>query len=130
MPPRLPEAQIDRICARLRAGDTVRSIVADEDVSARCVRNYASNLTVFDSPHSSSITKMGRPKLLAPGHLAILEDWLLGRPESYLDEMQYFLWDQFNITCYISTIKRSLDSADHTRKRLKKKASERCPELR
>ena len=90
---RLQQAQIDRICSRLRAGDTVRLIFADKNVFIRIIRNYASNLVAFDSPHPPSMAKQGRLRLLAPGHLAVLEDWLLGRPEAYLDEIQYFLWD-------------------------------------
>jgi hypothetical protein len=91
MPKRLLQPQIDRICASLTVGFSVSSIATNENVFARCVRNYASNLKAFNSPQAPSMRKLGRPKSLIPTQVAALNEWLIGRPNSYLDEMRYFL---------------------------------------
>jgi len=52
--------------------------------------------------------KLGRPKSLIPTQVAALNEWLIGRPDSYLDEMRYFLWDNFNVDVSLSTISRAL----------------------
>jgi transposase len=58
--------------------------------------------------------KLGHPKSLTPTQVAALNDWLTGRPDSYLDEMRYFLWDNFNVDVSLSTISRALKASEIT----------------
>ena len=124
MPKRLLQPQIDHICTSLTAGFSVSSIATNENVSAHCVHNYASNFKAFNSPQAPSMRKLGRLKSLIPTQVAALNEWLIGQLDSYLDEIQYFLWDNFNVDVSLSIISRALKVSEITRKKLKKKASE------
>jgi transposase len=58
--------------------------------------------------------------------LAFLED----QPTSYLDEMQDFLLDEFDIKVSISTIYRVLKKNNWSRKSVRRRAAQRSESLR
>ena len=73
---------------------------------------------------------IGRPLLLLPAEEDALLEYLTGRPDAMLEDMQEWLWDRLDVSVSITTISRTLKRRKWTRKKLKKRASEQCPFLR
>jgi len=59
-----------------------------------------------------------------------LLEYLEDRPTAYLDEMQFFLFDEFEIECDLSTVYRALQRQRWSRKVVKARAAERSEILR
>jgi Winged helix-turn helix len=51
--------------------------------------------------------------------VAALIGHLLEKPDLYLDEMAWFLWDEFSVTVSPSTISRALHRARWSKKQVK-----------
>jgi hypothetical protein len=62
--------------------------------------------------------------------LDALREYLLERPDRYLDEMAVFLWDEFDIRVTKSSISRALASIGWTKKAARSVAKERNADLR
>ena len=130
MPPRLAQAKVDRIVCQLAANESIQAVANAENVTKETVRRISINIEAFGSPYAPSFVRQGRPKLLTRAMEEALLDYLLGRPDAFLDEQQYWLWDSFGVQPSLSTIQRTLRDYNWTNKKLKKRASERKPILR
>ena len=88
MPSRLPQAQIDRIGAQLSAGIPPQAIAKAEGVGNDSVYRIRRNIEAFDSPNGPAISmaRRGQPKLLTRAQEEALMEYLLGRPDQYLEE--------------------------------------------
>ena len=72
----------------------------------------------------------GRPCILNDLHIEQLLAYLDQRPSAYLDEMAYFLLDEFDIQAHVSTICRTLYRSGWSRKHQRKIAAQRSIGLR
>ena len=68
--------------------------------------------------------------MLQDEHLNALLDFVAGRPSAYLDEMAWYLFDEFSIVCDEATIWRNLHRLWWSRKKSYKIARERDQRLR
>ena len=57
-------------------------------------------------------------------------DYVLAKPELYLDEMTDFIWDRFELDVSEDSIRRSLKANGWTKKKIRQVARERRLELR
>lgn len=62
----------------------------------------------------------GRPTILAEEVVDDLLLFLSQRPTAYLDEMKWFIWDEYEIEVSESTIWRALQKRNWTRKKVHK----------
>lgn len=74
--------------------------------------------------------RLGRPRLLLQAQLDALAEYLHGRPSAYLEEMQDYLYKEFDIEASISTVWRALGLLNYTRKLATKRAREQSEPLR
>ena len=72
----------------------------------------------------------GRPLLLQEEHQSTLLLYLEDRPTAYLDEMAWFLFDEYDIICSEMTVWRNLHRLGWSRKKGTKVAKERNERLR
>ena len=125
MTPRLVQTQIDRIVGQLAAGLSPADVAAIESVNKETVRRIKINNQAFNSPYAPRLTPQGRKRALTVAMKDALLEYLTGRPDAFLDEQQYFLWDKFDVHTSLSTISRTLKMTKWTNKKIKKRASER-----
>lgn len=64
---------------------------------------------------------VGRPRSITPPILDTLREYLLGKPELYLDEMAVFLWDEFEVLVTAPTISRTFASIGWSKKTIRRK---------
>ena len=62
-------------------------------------------------------------------HQALL-DYLWVKPDRYLDELVLYLWDEFNTFVSPSTVSRDLKAAGWSKKKARREAKQRNPDLR
>ena len=118
MAPRLSKQQHNPTGELIRAG-----IYSDNDIAIathctkRTIRRHRRNLRVFGStfglPNSG-----GRDPVLTKPMVAALIEHLLEKPDLYLDEMAWFLWDEFSVAVAPSTISRALHRARWSKKQV------------
>lgn len=93
MYPDLSEEQKERIAAHLNHRLSPDSIAGIEHVSAQTIRKIRSHLRTFGQHTAPRISKLGRPTRLTAPIRAGLAAYLEARPWAYLDEMEYYLFD-------------------------------------
>jgi transposase len=72
----------------------------------------------------------GRPQVLSDFYKAELLHYLEQRPSAYLDEMVYFLWDEYELQVDEATVFRALRRLRWSRKQNRKIAAQRNVQLR
>jgi transposase len=72
----------------------------------------------------------GRRRSITPPMLDALLQHLLEKPDLYLEEMEVFLWDEFEVRIPKSTISRTLRSAGWSKKTARRVAKEQNADLR
>ena len=75
------------------------------DRSPRSVNGIRSNLRCFSTTRAP-FNGRGHPQSITPPILDTLREYLLGKPDLYLDEMAVFLWDGFEVLVTKSSISR------------------------
>ena len=130
MPSRLPVPQSTQIEARLRAHDAPKVIAEEEGIGLTTIYRFQRNIDAFDTMYAPRTAARGKPRQLTHAQVEALLEYLLNKPDAYQEEQRYWLWDQFGIDISQSTISRALKKHGYTRKKLKKRASEQCPQLR
>jgi transposase len=83
--------------------------------SPRGVRRIKQNLHFYGKTKAPS-NGVGRPRSVTPPMLDALCEHLLEKPGLYLDEMELFLWDEFEVSVSTSSIRRALKSIEWTKK--------------
>lgn len=125
MYPGLSEEQKERIAAHLNQGLSPDSIAGIEHVSAQTIRKIRSHLRTYGQHTAPRVSKLGRPTWLTAPIRAGLAAYLEARPWAYLDEMEYYLFDDWGIIVNKPTISRALKTMHISHKVLKRKAKER-----
>ena len=74
--------------------------------------------------------RLGRPALLRQLQLDALEENIKCKPTAYLEEMQTFLYEEFDIEASLPTVSRSLIKLNYSRKLATKRAREQYEPLR
>jgi transposase len=97
--------------------------------STRSIKAIRSNLHFFGITKAPS-NGVGRPRPIIFPMLDALREYLLEKPEQYLDEMAVFLWDEFDVLVTTATISRTLVSIGWSKKTIRRRAREQNPDLR
>ncbi|KAI1523925.1 transposase [Pyrenophora tritici-repentis] len=99
----------------LSNGLTAAQMADAAGCSVRAVKYIRSNLRAFGSVEAPW-NGGGRPRSVTPIVLEALREYLLEKPDQYLDEISVFLWDEFGTIIPTSTISRTLKSAGWSKK--------------
>ena len=131
MPPPTPEHIRAAIQHEMDLGYSDDAILAGgHEVSARTVRRMRQNYRRYGLVHVPSTDPGGRPVSLTAFHQTALLEYLQQRPTAYIDEMAYFLLDEFGLSVGEATIYRTLRRLRWSRKIGRKVAAQRNEELR
>jgi transposase len=125
MPPPLTIAHKNRIEQHIHSGLAVKFIAEAEDVSLKTVYRIIDNLLAFGTHTAPRVTKLGRPLAIFPAARVGLRAFVESKPWAYQDEMQYELFDSFDLIVSQSTISKTLHAMKISRKSLRRVASER-----
>ena len=110
MPPPLSDAQRGRIQLHLHNRLDVASIAKLEGVGKATISRIIGNLRKFGT-HTAPpppLIKKGRPFAIPPAARDRLKEFVETNPEAFLYEMQYDLYDRFNLVFSQPTISRTL----------------------
>ena len=119
MAPRLSSSQrtlIDNMIEADRFSNN--QIAAAAHTTDRAIRRIRRNIRVFGQM-SAPINKPGMPAILRPQMVEALLDHLNEKPELYLEEMAWFIWDEFKEVVSTSTISRALAKAGWSKKQVR-----------
>lgn len=131
MAPHLAQAQRSQLHDMIQSDSlSVNEIARVVNCSTRTVRNARANHRVFGSVTAPNNVRGGRHSAIPPHVLAALLDYLLSKPDLYLDEMVEFVWDQYEVAVSTAVIQRALKTYNWTKKKNKRVARERDSELR
>ncbi len=130
MPPPLASTQKDRIAVHLQQGLSPEIIADVEGVGAGTVRRIRARLRTYGQHSSPKMSAMRQAPLIHPAARIDLRHFLEGQPWSYLNEMLYYLFDDWGITVALSTLSNALKIMKINRKCLKREALERSQECR
>ena len=123
--PPLSDAHKDRIQQHILNGLAVASIVSVEGVGKSTTYRIIDNLLAFGTHTAPRMTKRGRPFAIFPAARIGLRAFIESKPWAYQDEMQYDLFDGFDLLVSQSTISKTLHSMKISRKSLRREALER-----
>jgi transposase len=108
MAPRLPPSKLYFIRDMIESRSLTTSEMAEQaKCSHRTIKNIRKNLRQLGSVHAPT-NRVGRRRTITPRILEALSDHLVFRPGLYLDEIAYFLWDEFETQVTTSSIRRAL----------------------
>lgn len=119
MAPKLSKYQRDLSRELLLSG-----IYSNKDIarvvrcSTRAIREHCRKLRVFGSISGVSTIAAGRDPILSKTIIAALICYLCEKPDVYLDEMAWFIWDEFQIVVSTSTISRTLRRVGWSKKQV------------
>jgi hypothetical protein len=77
--------------------------------STRSIKAIRSNLHYFGTT-KAPLNGVGRPRYITPPILEALREYLLSKPDRYLDELAILLWDDFDVLVITMSISRALAS--------------------
>jgi transposase len=97
--------------------------------SPRSVKAIHSNLRCFGTIRAP-FNGGGRPRSITPSMFDTLREYLLEKPDLYLNEMAVFLWDEFEVLVTKSSISRALSSIGWSKKAARRVAKKQNPDLR
>ena len=117
------------VMAHMAAGKDNTEVVAATGVFCHTVTKLRLSLEYWGQCYPPPTVRLGRPPLLRQAQLEALEEYLQGRPGAYLDEMQQFLYEEFDVECHISTVWRALEKLSFSRKLATKRAKEQSEPL-
>ena len=108
-----------------------RYVTDHRGIAPSTVRRYRKTYEATGDVYVPSMVKTGRPKAI-PEYIALfIQSYLAMNPDAYLVEIHWILHDEFGLEVSNSTIGRCiLKDLKITRKKIKRIAAERDPELR
>lgn len=125
MAPNLAQSTLSFIHDMISSGELTTSQMAEAaGCSKRTVMRIRCNLRMYGSIKAPPIKK-GRPQSVTPVMMKALCEHLLEKPSLYLQEMQLFLLDKFDIHIPKSTISDTLHHEGWSKKTARQKARER-----
>ena len=130
MPPPLSETLRETITLRFVRGDSNKTIASVTGVGIRQIQRMRRNWTHFGDVVLPQLSIGHRPRKLSQFHEIELLKYLEQRPHAYLDEMCWFIWDEFQISADETTVGRALKRLGWNRKKVIKQAAQRNQGLR
>lgn len=116
----------DMIISKLLKKDAQMAEVAR--CSTRSIKHIRSNLRCFGTTKAPP-NGGGRPRSITHPMLDALREYLVERPDQYLNEVAVFLWDEFGVLPALSTISRTLKSIGWSKKTSRRVAKGRNADL-
>ena len=116
MPPPLSDDQKNRIQLHLNNRLDVASIAKIEGVAKATIYRIINNLLTFGTHTAPPRAKRGRPSVISPTARDGLREFVESNPEAYQYEMQYDLFDRFNLVVSPTTISNTLYAMKISRK--------------
>jgi transposase len=117
---RFSRAAVENIALLLATDVEPREIAETYRCHASTISRIKQNVAIFGDPQPAPVSVQGRPRKITVEALEGLLDWVLENGEehktAYLDEMRYFLEDEYDIEVSKQTISRVLRENDITRK--------------
>jgi hypothetical protein len=105
-------------------------IVTTAEISLRQMQRMRFNWTHFDEMTAPVLTIEHRSRKLSQFHEIELLRYLKQRPHAYLNEMCWFVWDEFEISVNDSTVSRALKRLSWNRKKMMRQTAQRNQQLR
>ncbi len=130
MTPALATTQKDRIAIHLQQGLSCSVVAAVEDVGERTVARIKARLRTYGEHTAPRMSAKGPAPLVHPAARIGLKYFLENQPWAYQEEMQYYLFDDWNLTVSQATVSKVLKAMKINRKCLKREALERSQECR
>ena len=124
--PTLQQAVMEHIAA----GKNDTEVWESTGVHRQTVAKLRLSLEYWGQCYPPPTVRLGRPPLLQQLQLDGLEEYLRGRPSAYLEEMQDYLYEDFDVVVSISTVWRALEKLKYTWKLAIKRAREQSEPLR
>jgi transposase len=119
MPAKLSQAAREDIELQLRSGTRVDVIATAFRVSERQVYKMRENLHHFDSvaPNPAEFQVQGRPRLATPEVEEAVLDFLLENGKlAYIDEVKFFIEEEFGIEMGWETVRKLVKDLKMTKK--------------
>jgi transposase len=120
----------ETITLRFVRDDFNKVIVAATEVSIRQMQKMKSNWTHFEEIMLLVLTIEHRPRKLSHFHEMKLLKFLKQRSHAYLNEMCWFLWDEFEIFVNESTVNKTLKRLEWNKKKMMRQVAQRNQSLR
>ncbi|TVY71305.1 hypothetical protein LSUE1_G004474 [Lachnellula suecica] len=112
MAPNLAASQHDQIRDMILSRSLrIAQMANTAGCSTRSVKAIRSNLRYFGTAKAPA-NGVGRPRSITPPMLEALREYLLGKPDRYLDELAILLCDDFDVLVTTMSISRALASMD------------------
>ncbi|KAH8752342.1 hypothetical protein F5882DRAFT_368716 [Hyaloscypha sp. PMI_1271] len=93
---RLADDVVHRILIRLSASDPIPSITTAVGVAHETVYRMQRNVELWGVPYPPPTVKLGLRRLLLPYQEERLLEFLEDQPTAYLDEIEQFIYDEYN----------------------------------
>ena len=119
MPSKLTQAARDDIELQLKAGTRVDVIANSFRISQSQVYKMRENIRHFGSvaPNPAEFQVQGRPRLITPEAREAVLDFLLENGKlAYIDEVRFFLEDEWDIKASWETVRSVIKSLEMTKK--------------
>lgn len=127
---RLPVTTQQSVMEHIAAGQIDSVVSAACGVDRHTVAKLRLSLEYWGQCYPPSTVRLGRPPLLRQAQIEGLAEYLKGRPSAYLDEMQLFLYEDYDVIASLPTVWRALMKLNYSRKLATKKAREQSEPLR
>lgn len=119
MPSKLTKAARDDIQLQLQSGTRVDIIAHAYRISEAQVYKMRSNLNTFGdvAPDPAQFQVQGRPRLITPDAREGVLDFLLENGKlAYIDEVKFYLEEEWDIHVSVMTVQRLIKSLQMTKK--------------
>jgi len=127
---RLPATIQQAVIAHIAAGKRNCEVAAATGVFRHTIAKLRLSLEYWGQCYPPPTVRLGRPQLLRQAQLDGLRNYLAGRPGAYLEEMQDFFYEHYDIEVSLSTVWRALERLNSSRKLATKRAQEQSEPLR
>jgi transposase len=128
--PNLAASQHDQIYDMILSKSLTDAQMADvAGYSTRSIKAIRSNFRCFGTTKAPS-NGVGRPRCLTPPMRQALREYLLDKPDRYLDELAILLQDDFDVLVTTVSISRALTSMGWSKKSVRRVARQRNADLR
>jgi hypothetical protein len=118
------------ITLRFVRRDFNQIIVTTAEISLRQMQRMRFNWTHFDEMIAFVLTIKHKSRKLSQFHEIELLKYLKQRPHAYLNEMCWFVWDEFEISVNDSIVSRALKRLSWNRKKMMRQTAQRNQQLR
>ena len=113
---RLPTHTQQGVIDHIAAGKNNTQVWQSTGINRNLVAKLRLSLEYWGQCYPPPTVKLGRPPLLRRLQLDALEEYIKGKPTVYLEEMQKFLYEEFDIEASLPTVWRALIKLNYSRK--------------